>query len=98
LLKAEKNFLTEILYNRKAALAWDFTYYKRMRPEIISLQKIKTISHEIWQMSNFPIPRALKGKVIKMLNNRIKKGILERSESPYRNSWFLAKKKDKISY
>jgi hypothetical protein len=49
-------------------------------------------------MPSFPIPRALKKKVIKILNDRIKKDILKRSESPYRNSWFLAKKKDKISY
>jgi hypothetical protein len=33
-----------------------------------------------------------------MLNNRIKKDMLKRSESPYRNLWFLAKKKDKINY
>jgi hypothetical protein len=33
-----------------------------------------------------------------MLNDRIKRDILKRSEGPYRNPWFLAKKKDKISY
>jgi hypothetical protein len=49
-------------------------------------------------VSSFPISRALKGKVIEMLNDRIKKGILEKSEGPYRNPWFLAKKKNKISY
>jgi hypothetical protein len=49
-------------------------------------------------MSSFLIPRAFKEKVIEMLNDRIKRGILKKSESPYRNPWFLAKKKDKISY
>jgi hypothetical protein len=49
-------------------------------------------------MLNFSISRGFKEKVIEMLNDRIKKGILERSENPYRNLWFLAKKKDKISY
>jgi hypothetical protein len=47
---------------------------------------------------SFPILRAFKKKVIKMLNNRIKRDMLKRNENPYRNSWFLAKKKDKISY
>jgi hypothetical protein len=47
LLKAKKDFLTEILYNRKAALAWDFTYCKKVRPEMALLQKIKTVPHEI---------------------------------------------------
>jgi hypothetical protein len=37
LLKIKKDFLTEMLYNRKAALAWDFIYYKRVRPEIVLL-------------------------------------------------------------
>jgi hypothetical protein len=40
----------------------------------------------------------LKKKIIKILSDRIKRDILERSEGPYRNPWFLAKKKDKISY
>jgi hypothetical protein len=37
LLKIEKDLLTKILYNRKAALAWDFTYYGKVRSEIILL-------------------------------------------------------------
>jgi hypothetical protein len=37
LLKIKKDLLTKILYNRKAALAWDFTHYKRVRPEIVLL-------------------------------------------------------------
>jgi hypothetical protein len=37
LLEAEKNLLTEILYNRKAALAWDFTHCERVRFEIVLL-------------------------------------------------------------
>jgi hypothetical protein len=37
LLKAEKDFLTKILYNRKTVLAWDFTYCKKVRPEIALL-------------------------------------------------------------
>jgi hypothetical protein len=47
---------------------------------------------------NFFIPRAFKEKVIEMLNDRIKRDVLEKNEGPYRNPWFLAKKKDKISY
>jgi hypothetical protein len=48
LLKIEKDLLTKILYNRKAALAWDFTYCKRVRPEVTLSQKIKTIPHKVW--------------------------------------------------
>jgi hypothetical protein len=49
-------------------------------------------------MPNFLIPRVFKEKIIKMLNDRIKRNILKKNEDPYRNPWFLAKKKDKISY
>jgi hypothetical protein len=37
LLEVKKDLLTEILYNRETALAWDFTYYKKVRPEVILL-------------------------------------------------------------
>jgi hypothetical protein len=37
LLKIKKDLLTKILYNRKAALAWDFIHCKRMRPEVTLL-------------------------------------------------------------
>jgi hypothetical protein len=47
LLEVEKDLLTEMLYNRKAVLAWDFTHYERVRSEVALSQKIKTILHEI---------------------------------------------------
>jgi hypothetical protein len=37
LFKAEKDLLTEILYNRKAVLVWDFTHYRRVRSEVVLL-------------------------------------------------------------
>jgi hypothetical protein len=37
LFKAEKDFLTEILYNRETALAWDFTHCGRVRSEVALL-------------------------------------------------------------
>jgi hypothetical protein len=36
-------------------------------------------------MPSFPILRIFKEKIIKMLNNRIKRDVLERNEDPYRN-------------
>jgi hypothetical protein len=85
LLEAEKDLLTEMLYNREAALAWDFTHCRKVRSEVAPLQKIKTVLYEAWQVPSFPISRAFKKKVIKMLNDRIKRGILKKNEGPYRN-------------
>ena len=45
-------------------------------------------------MPSFPIPRVFKEKIIEILKNRISKEILKRSDSFYRNPWFLVKKID----
>jgi hypothetical protein len=34
LLEIKKDLLTEMLYNRETALAWDFTHCGRVRPEV----------------------------------------------------------------
>jgi hypothetical protein len=43
----EKKLLTEMLYNRKAVLIWDFTHYKKVKSEMASSQKIKTVFYKI---------------------------------------------------
>jgi hypothetical protein len=37
LLNTEKDLLTEMLYNRKTALAWDSTYCEKVRPKVTLL-------------------------------------------------------------
>jgi len=93
LLPNEKEFLLEILYRREHCLAWDFSELKRVRPEVFPPQKIKTVEHEAWQCPAFPLPKKLIEVVIEMLKKRIDAGILEPCDGPYRNPWFLVKKK-----
>jgi hypothetical protein len=47
LLKREKEFLFEMLFNRKTALFWDFIEKDSIRSKISSLMKIRIVSHEI---------------------------------------------------
>jgi len=89
----EKEFLIEILYRREEALAWDFSEMSRIHPEVAPPQKIRTVPHEAWQAHSFPIPKGLTRTVIQMLEERLKSGVLERCDGPYRNPWFLVKKK-----
>lgn len=64
---AEKKLLTKMLFNREAALAWNFLEIGQVRFEVVPSQKICTIEHTAWQILGFCIPYALKKKVIDML-------------------------------
>jgi hypothetical protein len=94
----ERELLYETLLNREAALAFDWTHLGRIREEVSPPLEIKTIPHEAWQEKSFPVPKALQDKVISMLKERLKQGILEQCHGPYRNKWFLVAKKEKGSY
>ena len=77
--------LVKLLGNRKAAIAWNFEHLGRVIPSIAPPQEIKTIEHKIWQVPNIPIPKALQDKMTEMLQDRLKRGTLERCDKPYRN-------------
>ena len=95
---AEKEVLTQMLYNREAALSWEFSEMGRVKPEVSPPCKINTIPHEAWQTPSFPLPRALVPMVIEMLKDRLQRGTLEPCHGPYRNPWFIVKKKEKNKY
>ena len=88
----EKEVLTEMLYNREAVLAWDFSEMGKVKKEVAHPQKIKTIDHQAWQVPGFQIPKALTSTVIDMLQERLKMGVIEPCHGPYRNPWYLVKK------
>ena len=88
----EKDVLTEMLYNREAVLAWDFTEMGKVKREVAPPQKIRTVEHKAWQIPGFQIPRALTSTVIDMLQERLKIGVIEPCHGPYRNPWYLVKK------
>jgi hypothetical protein len=93
LLPQEKELLMQVLYNREAVLSWDFSEIGKVRSAVAVPQQIRTVPHTAWQAPGFPIPRALTGTVVEMLKDRISSGLLEPCYGPYRNPWFLVKKK-----
>jgi hypothetical protein len=95
LLKREKELLLEMLFNREIALFWDFIEKDSVRSKVTSFMKIRTMSHEAWQILEFQILKALTEIVAKMIKNRIKNDVLEFCYEFYRNSWFFVKKKKK---
>ncbi|KAK3364861.1 hypothetical protein B0T24DRAFT_486358, partial [Lasiosphaeria ovina] len=72
----------------------DLTKYGRINPEVFPSQDIKTVPHSAWQSKGIPIPKPLVAKVIEMLRDRLRRGVLKESHASYRNNWFLVKKKD----
>ena len=86
--------LVEVLYRREGALSWSFQECGKLSMEAVSKMEIATVHHTPWQCKTFPIPRKLEGEVMKMLQDRIDAGRLERSQASYRNPWFLVSKKN----
>ena len=79
-------------------MSWDFIELGKIRPEVVPPQVIRTVPHTAWQARSFHVPKALEGKDIKLMNNRIKKGILKFCSEPYRNLFFLVGKKKPREY
>lgn len=98
LTSEELEIFHEMLFYREKALAFDFTHRGKVRPEVSPPQIIDTIDHDAWQSPGFPVPKALLPTVVEMIQERLDSGILEYCQGPYRNSWFLTRKKEKKKY
>ena len=94
----EKEVLTEMLYNREAVLAWDFTEMRKVKREVAPPQKIRTINHKAWQVPGFQIPKAFTSTVIEMLQERLNMGVIKPCHGPYQNPWYLVKMSTPCEY
>lgn len=63
-------------------------------PDIAPPQKIRTVEHKAWQANSVPIPKGLEFVAVELLKKRLARGVVEESHGPYRNPWFLVRKKD----
>jgi hypothetical protein len=90
----ERDVFEEMLYNREKAMAFDWQHKGMVRPEVAPPQVIRMVKHKAWQVPGFPIPKALVPIVCDMLRERLQAGVLEPCYGPYRNPWFLVKKKN----
>ncbi len=94
----EWEILMTVLFNQESALSWHFSHLKRLQPEVVLSQKIQTISHKTWQISEFQVSRALKKELINMLKKWLDFDILEPCQGPYWNPCFLVQKSQKGKY
>ena len=94
----EYDVFLEVLFNREAGIAFDFTEKGYFIDDVEPPPAIPTIPHTPWQAKNFKVPKALDAEVVKIIKDRIDCGALERSFGPYRNPWFLVPKKQTGKY
>ena len=98
LLPDEREMFDEVMVNREEAIGFDWKDIRKIHEDVSPPIKIKTIPHKAWQEKNFPCPRALIPVVVKMLLERLERGVLEKCSGPYRNPWFLVAKKAAGTY
>jgi hypothetical protein len=89
---AEIDVLIEVLFNREPAIAFDSSEKGRFADFIEPPHIIPATPHKAWQTSNFRIPAALQQTSIRLLEDCLACGTIERSFGPYRNGWFLVEK------
>lgn len=92
--REERDLFIQMLYNREAALSWEFTESGRIHPDVCPPYKIRTVEHKAWQARGFAVPKKLEQVVVNMANARLNRGTWERCDSQYRNPWHLVPKKD----
>ncbi len=85
--------LEEVLINREKVFTFKWPECGRFHEDVSPPIVISTIEHKAWQAANFLCLKALLPLVIKMLKERLDRGVLEYSDGLYRNLWFLVKKK-----
>ena len=64
-----------------------------VQPSVVAPMVIFTVPHVPWDLKPIPVPRALLSKLIELLKEKMKMGILESSMAPYSNRWFTVPKK-----
>ena len=89
----ERAMFDEMMINREEAIAFEWKEVRKIHPDVSPPIMIKTMPHQAWQEKNFPCPKALVPVVVKMLLERLERGVLEKCNGPYRNPWFLVAKK-----
>ena len=81
-----------MLFNHEAAIAFDSSEKGRFHDFIEPPHVIPTIPHKAWQAASFRIPPALRETSIRLMEDRLACGTIERSFSRYRTPWFLVEK------
>src|SRR5882724_8237758 len=79
---------------QEEAIAWDLTKHGNFRKDYFKPIIILTVPHVSWVEHNIPIPPGIYDEVVRIIKEKTKIGIYERSNSSYWSKWFCILKKD----
>ena len=94
LTDVEKECFKKMLSSHGKAFAFEPHEIGCVDPSVVAPMVIFTISHTPWNLRPIPVPKAHLPKLVELLNEKIKMGILEPSIAPYSNRWFTVPKKN----
>jgi hypothetical protein len=91
---AEIIIFKEMLQRKRRVLSFSWDDLGCLDPSIEEPVKIYTTDHEPWALRPFRLSQMEWSAAVEILQERLKHGILERSEGPYAARFFLVKKKN----
>ncbi|MCO5563160.1 hypothetical protein L7F22_016797 [Adiantum nelumboides] len=94
LTNEEVKCFQEMLMQHGKAFAFDPNKIGCVDPSVVSPMIIFNVPHMPWSLQPIPVPKAHLPKLIDLLNEKIRMGILEPSCAPYFNRWFTVPKKN----
>ena len=95
LTEEEMKLLHQLMMNQNGAFAWDESEKGRFREDFFPPVDIPVIEHKPWVLKNIPVPPGMYKELCEIVRDKIKTGVYEPSNSPYRSRWFAVAKKVK---
>lgn len=83
-----------VLRIREKALAFEESEMGLRKEEYGPATITPTIPHEPWQENPFPVPHAIRKKVVALFRKQMAVGVFEPSQAPYASKWFPILKKN----
>ena len=93
LTELERKKFQEMLSKHGKAFASSPDEIGCVHPSVVAPMVIFTVPHVPWDLKPIPVPRALLPKLVDLLKEKVRMGILEPSMAPYSNRWFTVPKK-----
>src|SRR6266481_2518151 len=93
----EEKLVLFLIKAQEEGIAWDVSERGNFGKDYFDPIVIPTIEHIPWVEWNIPIPPGIYDEVIRILKEKIRVGIYERSNSSYWSKWFSVLKKDGAS-
>jgi len=90
----EHKLVLFLIKEQEAAIAWDLSEQGNFSRDYFKPIVIPTVEHIPWVERNIPISPGIYDEVIKILKEKIKISVYERSNSSYQSKWFCVLKKD----